>query len=109
MPGTQTFRQWELHKLVSAPQPPYARYKDLPMRSAPSKHAAPGDLVQRFKPPGAGWVRVWTFVRPHNWGAPRCPSYRSPVWEFDLDTYAAKLEAYETSVADGGAENGAST
>ena len=109
MPATQTFRQWELHKLVSAPQPPYARYKGLALPSKPRKHAAPGDLVQRLKPPGAGWVRAWTFVRPHAYRAPRCPAYRSPVWGFDPDKYAEKLEAYQASVGDGGTENGGST
>jgi len=109
MPAAQTFRQWELHELVSAPQPPYARYKDLAMPSKPRKHAAPGDLVKRLKPPGAGWVRVCTFVRPHGYGAPRCPNYHSPVWEFDLDKYAAKLEAYQTAAAEAGTGNVAST
>ena len=109
MPAAQTFRQWEYRELTSAPQPPYARYKDLAMPMKPRKHAAPGDLVQRLKPPGAGWVRVWTFVRPHRYGAPRCPNYRSPVWEFDPDKYAAKLEAHQTSVAEAVTENVAST
>lgn len=52
---------------------------------------------------------MWTFVRPHRYGAPRCSNYRSPVWEFDPDKYAAKLEAHQTSVAGGGTEKGAST
>jgi len=108
----QTFRNWELRELLSAPQLSYATYKKLTMLSKPPKHAAPGNLVQSRKPPGGGWVRVWTFVRPQNWGAPRCPSYRYPVWEFEPDKYAAKLEAYQAyqaSAADAGTDNVAST
>jgi len=109
MPAAQTFREWERRELESAPQPPYAKYKNMDMPSKPPKHAARGDLVQRLKPPGDGWVLVWTFVRPRGYGAPRCPNYRSPVWELDPDKYAAKLGAYQTSVAEAGTDNVGST
>ena len=81
-------------------QPAFKIYKDCNLLMKAPKHPAHGDLVQGCKPPGRGWIRAWTFVRPTGWGAPRCPGYRSPVWEFSPDAYAAKQRCRSTSLFD---------